>query len=143
MLCFSETEKAILKNRLNGKYEITKSGCWVWNRSFTKGGYGLYRAFNKHTTAHRIMYAVNVGGVDDNMHIDHICKNKGCVNPSHLEMVKPIENMRRASKAQQTHCINGREFTERNTYRKKFNNTRVCRLCAAKRQIDRRRRKHT
>lgn len=129
MLNFDKEQKIELIKRLHGKYDVKSSGCWEWNRSFTKGGYPIYRAFCIHTTAHRISYAIFNGDIDDGMEIDHLCKNIKCVNPNHLEQVTRKENVKRSYKPMQSHCVNGHIFDEKNTYLKPSNGTRACRKC--------------
>lgn len=109
------------------------SGCWNWTGATTRGGYGTYRTMGMATTAHRVAYMAWVGDVPPGMELDHLCKNTRCVNPEHLEAVTHAENVARASKAMQTHCEAGHEFTEANTYTKK-NGCRSCRTCNAARQ---------
>ena len=72
------------------------------------------------------------------MVLDHLCKNKSCVNPQHLEVVTNTENVMRADgvcalNAKKTHCKHGHEFTELNTYRTKVG--RVCKQCLRDRKI--------
>lgn len=66
--------------------------CWVWNWSVKPSGYGRY----KNTQAHRYYYEKYVGLVPDEHQIDHLCQNRVCVNPEHLEAVSPYVNTDRS-----------------------------------------------
>jgi len=110
------------------------NGCWNWRGTKTRLGYGICSIDEIKTTAHRGMYYLLYGNIQCGLEIDHLCKNTLCVNPSHLEAITRLENIRRGSRATQTHCIHGHEFTKNNTYFKKSNGTRVCRACSKLRQ---------
>lgn len=83
--------------------------------------------------AHRVAYNLLFGPDPDGLEPDHLCRNPGCVNPSHLEWVDHKENVLRgespfALRARQTHCVNGHEFTPENTFRQ-HHGTRGCLAC--------------
>lgn len=86
--------------------------------------------------AHRWGYERFIGPVPPELHMDHLCRNPGCVNPAHLEPVTPGENVLRgvsfsALNKRKTHCMHGHEFTEENTLRYSYNgyHKRACRIC--------------
>lgn len=101
------------------KVERAPSGCWEWQGAKTSNGYGdgwnyLYPGAGgkRRVSAHRQSYVMAKGEIPEGLQIDHLCRNKKCVNPEHLEAVTQQENMRRAAK---THCKHGHPFSEENT----------------------------
>jgi hypothetical protein len=72
--------------------------CWQWQGTGTRTGYGQIRVGGKGTPmayVHRIAYELMVGPVPEGMEVDHLCFNRGCLNPEHLEPVTRAENHRR------------------------------------------------
>ncbi len=120
--------------------KVDASGdCWAWTAASAGKGYGKYTipyrdgtGRSKHVYAHRHAWAVLVGEIPEGMVIDHLCKNRKCVNPDHLEVVTTrINNLRGAgfahTNARKTHCKSGHEFTEENT--RHSSNGRACLTC--------------
>lgn len=112
--------------------------CWGW-RGDHSSGYGVERrqcnGVRSRHVAHRIAYEFVIGPVPDGLELDHLCRNRGCVNPAHLEAVTHAENSHRApwfqDRMARTHCPKGHEYTAENTRIKK-NGGRWCRACDAK-----------
>ena len=73
---------------------VTESGCWIWNGTCQKNGYGR-TAFGNHQSgfAHRWSYMHFVGAIPPGNEIDHLCRVRCCVNPNHLRTVTHAENM--------------------------------------------------
>ena len=95
-------------------------GCWEWIRSCSSGGYGHAWIDGGHIYAHRLSYEVHKGKIPDGLTIDHLCRNRKCVNPEHLEAVtRRVNNLRGTSPSawnyRKTHCISGHEFNKENT----------------------------
>lgn len=70
-------------------------GCWLWTSTVVWNGYGQFRINNRRVYAHRFAYEQVVGPVPDGL--DHLCRNRRCVNPAHLEPVTRQENLRRGA----------------------------------------------
>lgn len=78
------------------KIAVTGSGCWEWQGTKDRQGYGKLRVMGARSTmAHRAAYEAFVAPIPDGMEIDHLCRNTSCVNPAHLEPVTSQENSRR------------------------------------------------
>ena len=103
-----------------------RGGCWEFRSPIDQQGYGQYKANGKMYRAHRFAYTMAVGPIPDGLSIDHLCRNRRCCNPAHLEPVTTAENNRRKALAQ-THCKRDHEFNEENTYR--LRGRRICRAC--------------
>ncbi len=119
-------------NLLNKVEIITETGCWIWHGAVTKAGYGTAQVNSKPYRAHRVFYEMLVGKIPDRLVIDHLCRVRCCVNPSHLEPVTNKENILRGTSPQaingkKTHCINGHELTEDNMI--PYVNWRQCKIC--------------
>lgn len=88
---------------------VDPSGCWIWQRSRSRDGYGWASLHNKTHQAHRLVYKLLAGEPPEGMHLDHLCRVRHCVNPAHLEPVTPGENIRRSTltPAGMTECAKG------------------------------------
>jgi hypothetical protein len=110
------------------------TGCWEWNGSKNQG-YGQFQVHPKVSIrAHRFSYEMLVGPVPDGKELDHSCRNRSCVNPSHLEPLTHRENTLRgntivAANAVKTHCPYGHPLSGDNLIFYK-NGSRHCRTCA-------------
>lgn len=117
--------------------KVDMSGeCWLWTAAKERSGYGLWSPPKatglRMSVAHRFAYMHKVGPIPKGLDLDHLCKNKSCVNPGHLEPVTHQENVRRAH-AHRTHCKQGHERTPEN-WVERANGHYYCRACSRERQ---------
>lgn len=110
-------------------------GCWVWTGCIagTDGGYGQIRVKGRGLAAHRVAYELFVGPIPEGLQLDHLCRNKHCVNPEHLEPVTASENKRRDHEASGL-CRNGLHAKNDETMLVSRNGKRRCRPCMAETQ---------
>lgn len=134
-----------LEDRLWSKVQKNSpNGCWIWTGGVANHGYGeigvgsrVGGAKRTKLLVHRLVYELLVGEIPDGLDIDHLCRNKICVNPAHLEPVTRRENLARGNgNITKTHCPQGHPYDEANTYRKKsrYGFQRICRTCERRRQ---------
>ncbi len=108
--------------------------CWVWAAALYRSGYGAFRADDKARRAHIVAYELVAGPVPDGLELDHLCRNKACVNPAHLEPVTRAVNLTRGIGPSLTrarrkpHCKRGHEYDNTNTYVDPAGR-RHCRIC--------------
>ncbi|HEY2086989.1 MAG TPA: HNH endonuclease signature motif containing protein [Mycobacterium sp.] len=113
----------------------TNDGCWLWLGDKYPGGYGRTVAIRFSPTrtplAHRWAYEQRVGPIPPDLQLDHLCRNRSCVNPEHLEPVTGPENTRRGLHGVlRTHCPQKHEANEVNTFHRPTGGRR-CRRCEA------------
>lgn len=100
--------------------------CWNWQKCQDGYGYGVVRVNTIGYRVHRLVFALCVGEIPEGLVLDHLCRNRLCCNPRHLEPVTIGENVKRGF-ATVTHCNQGHEYTPQNTLR--HHKRRRCREC--------------
>lgn len=105
--------------------------CWPWVGTIHPEGYGYFSMHSRGHRSHRVAYELLVGPIPEGLQLDHLCRNRACVNPAHLEPVTGAENVRRGLagvlRAPKTQCVNGHPYTDENT--RYQGGKRVCRTC--------------
>lgn len=108
--------------------------CTPWtDGKLSPDGYGQFTRDGVHWLAHRWAWTVVHGPIPVGMHVDHLCRNRACVNVAHLRLVTPRQNVLEnsagvtAANAVKTHCDHGHPFDESNTYH--HAGKRLCRAC--------------
>jgi hypothetical protein len=109
--------------------EKRESGCWEWQGKLLKGGYGYFVTEGKTTLVYRYLFEQQNGVIEKGKQLDHLCRNRACCNPDHLDLVTPKQNRDRGDLAvERTHCPKGHEYTLENTLVNK-RGSRECRAC--------------
>ena len=130
----------LLPHRFTNKVFYPGNGCWEWKSTKDENGYGRFKIDSKTIHAHKYSYESFFGLMSISMESDHLCLNKSCVNPDHIEAVTHAENTKRAF-PQKAICINGHIIDYSNTIQRSKGNS-ICKLCLHKSQAayDKRRR---
>ena len=123
--------------RIDARYtKPSEDECWVWTGYLNSSGYGHAHAGyvngkQKMILTHRAMYELYVGQIPLDLTIDHLCRNRACGNPKHLRILTLSENSSDNGNARKTHCPQGHEYTDENTYYQKQANGKLWRNCRA------------
>ena len=110
--------------------------CWLWTAALTRG-YGRFGWRGRNALAHRVIYEFCIGAIPEELTIDHLCRNRKCVNPTHMEPVTNLENMRRGIAGHinraKTHCPKGHVYDMKTLHKSQNYWFRGCRKCSNER----------
>ena len=124
--------------------DTLKSNCWQWLAGKSSHGYGYITeskgGIKRHFSAHRLAFEWNVGAIDSDKQIDHLCRNRACVNPTHLEQVTIKENLHRspiapaALNSRKLCCHKGHSLLDVNVYINS-KGSRICKTCSREKAL--------
>ena len=125
------------------QFSAEENGCWIWGASLQTNGYGHFYDGGD-VLAHRWLYAFCVGPIRAGLTLDHLCRERRCVNPDHLEPVSLRTNVLRgnapaAINARKTHCLRGHPLSGSNLGAKRRNSPGARGDCLACKRWRRRR----
>jgi len=134
MAAVSGTGKTIAQ-RLRAIAPTDDDGCWMWSNYIDRDGYGYMMWQGRYRPAHAVSYETFSGPIPDGMELDHLCRNRSCINPAHLEPVTHAENVRRANaanpRARKEFCPQGHPYAGENL-RLTLCGARMCVTCRRK-----------
>ena len=108
--------------------------CIIWTKGKTDKGYGTIRKDGRTQVVHRVAYEAQNGPVPKGLILDHLCRNRACLNPAHLEPVTHRVNILRgicptAINARKKICSKGHSLTDKSNMRVRATGGRACRAC--------------
>jgi hypothetical protein len=141
-LAAEKIKKLLQRHGHNIDFSHSKHGCWEWKGCLDRDGYGrASTGGNSDARAHRLFYSTFNGPIQSGLVMDHLCRNRNCVNPDHLEPVTNLINNQRGNHPIQVakrrgECINGHKLTTKTTYiqtyrGKKWTGCLLCRQIAS------------
>jgi len=150
---WSRPIEAVHEDRFWSKVDKTagSQGCWLWKAGLFASGYGSFSMKvekKQNLRAHRVSYLIAHGTIPNGLYIDHMCRNRRCVNPAHLRAVTPRVNALEnsdcvsATNVAKTHCVRGHAYDAANTlliHNGKSKGRRYCKTCT---RLDRARRRN-
>lgn len=133
-----DLKRLLARRKFDQKYTVAESGCWIWTGALDRrDGYGRFYDGVSNVAAYAFAYEFENGPVPSGMVLDHLCRERRCVNPTHLRIVTNAENVLAgtgvtARNAVATHCKKGHELSGSNLYVRP-DGYRTCRTCQGER----------
>lgn len=129
-MAYREIYEKRLQKFLAKVYIDNETKCMIWTGSKTIGGYGVVGFRGKRHVAHKAFWLFLNKTIPDGYDLDHLCRNRACINPEHLEPVTRSTNLRRGFESRG--CKNGHEVNDENftiINRKDGSFERRCKIC--------------
>lgn len=112
--------KSVTQRLLEKIYYNSTNHCWEWTAKKNIEGYGLIKFEGKYKFAHRISYIQLVGQIPSGLEIDHLCRNRSCIKPSHLEAVSHLVNMQRGKPGKKASKLTATQVKQIKSLKGKF-----------------------
>ena len=125
--------RGTIEERFHSRYRVDEmTRCWNWTGALSAGSYGSIYKDGRMQKAHRVSYELLRGAIPHGLQLDHLCRNRRCVNPAHLEPVTASENILRSPlldrQSHKTHCPSGHPYSGDNLIIRKTG-WRACLTC--------------
>lgn len=117
-----------LPEKIRARIVQSGDGCWEW-KGAKSSGYGYVRWEGRAARVHRVAYECARGAIPDGLVLDHLCRNRACCNPDHLEPVTNETNLSRNAWSLKAYCPQGHEYSLENTGVTKGSGWRYCKAC--------------
>lgn len=138
--CWGRGRRLTEEERFWANIQPRTNGCWIWTALKSPSGYGRFSCRRRSVPAHRWAYEFLIGPIPPDKVLDHLCRDRACSNPTHLEPVSSGVNALRgdgipAQNARKVTCIYGHPFDAANTIVRTYG--RSCRICVRDRSLRR------
>ncbi len=125
------------------RFKVSENGCWIWSGALSSEGYGILNIDGERKYAHRMTYQLFVGPIHHWQELDHLCRDRRCCNPAHLEAVSSYENSKRGNHPlftvhRKQQCRKGHDLTNPENRHQRNDGRYRCKICSAEYQRKRR-----